>query len=179
MKNLQAAAATFLSSTELLAWEPGHQARAVSLLERFSTGQLDERALRAALGADGRHAAPRAPTQRTAVLRLRGVLTPDESIFSFLGIGTPLRSFMSDLRAASADPAVASIALLVDSPGGQIDMVPEAAALLRTVRARKPIVSAVSGLNASAAYWISSNSTKIEATPSAQIGSVGVYGQRA
>jgi signal peptide peptidase SppA len=161
-----------------VAWEPEHRARATALLQQFSAGTLDAAALRAALGAADRAGAPRASTRSTAVLRLYGVLTPGDSIFTLFGAGTSLRTFMSDLRAAAADPAITAIAVLVDSPGGPIVMVPEAAALMRTTRAKKPVVAAVSGFNASAAYWITSNATRIEATPSATIGAVGVYGQR-
>ncbi|HWF86650.1 MAG TPA: S49 family peptidase [Vicinamibacterales bacterium] len=57
-------------------------------------------------------------------------------------------------------------------------MTPETAALMRSARSKKPVVGAVFGLNASAAYWISSNATRLEATSSARVGSIGVYSQR-
>lgn len=178
MKHIRSAAADVLSTSELVSWEPGHQARAMALLKEFSAGALDVAAMRAALGADARSTPARAPTRSTAVLRLYGVLTPGESIFTLFGAGTSLRAFSSELRAAAADPAITSISVLVNSPGGFLGMVPETAALMRTTRAKKPVVAAVSGLNASAAFWITSNATKIEATPSALVGAIGVYGQR-
>jgi signal peptide peptidase SppA len=78
----------------------------------------------------------------------------------------------------AADASVKAIVLLVDSPGGYTGMVPETAALLRQIRAQKPIVAAVTGMNASAAYWVTSNATAIDATTSALVGSIGVYAIR-
>lgn len=176
--NLQVAAADFLSTTDLVAWEPGHRQRTVSLLEQFTAGKFDEPALRAALGGSGARNASMPAPAKMAVLRLYGVLTPGASVFTELGFGTSLRTFGADLRAAARDPGVSRIAVLVDSPGGFTGLVPETAALMRDVRAVKPVTAAVSGLDASAAFWISANATRLEATPSARIGSVGVYMER-
>jgi ClpP class serine protease len=75
-----------------------------------------------------------------------------------------------------ADSDVKAIVLDVDSPGGVISGVAELAGELRGLRGgAKPIVAHADYLVASAAYWIASQADEIIATPSALVGSVGVY----
>ena len=95
--------------------------------------------------------------------------------FSLLGLGTALRPFTRQVKAAAADDSVKAIAVVVDSPGGLLGMVPEAAAAMRAARQRKPVVVAVAGLNASAVYWITAGGSRMTATPSASVGAVGVF----
>ncbi len=175
------AAADVLSMSGLVAWEPEHRTRAVSLVQQFAAGQIDRAGLRAALGSPGRDvgATVRAGAQGVAVIPLMGVLSPTASLFTFLGVGTSLQAFGQQIKAAAADASVKAIVVWCDSPGGLVGLVPETAALVRQIRAQKPIVAVVSGLNASAAYWITANCTSIEATPSALIGAIGVYTIRA
>jgi signal peptide peptidase SppA len=80
------------------------------------------------------------------------------------------------VREALADPDVKAVVLDVDSPGGTISGVGELASELRGLRGgAKPIVAHADYLVASAAYWIASQADEIVATPSALVGSVGVY----
>lgn len=79
-------------------------------------------------------------------------------------------------RAELADPAVKAIVLDVDSPGGTASGVTEFASEIRAARGgAKPIVAVANTLTASAAYWLASQADEIVASPSAQVGSVGVY----
>lgn len=77
------------------------------------------------------------------------------------------------LKMAEMNPAINSILLLVNSPGGmvsQIDLVSDQISSFQ-----KPIVSFVMDMNASAAYWLTSGSKKIIASSKLnQIGSIGV-----
>ena len=60
---------------------------------------------------------------------------------------------------------------------GSIRGVPEAAR--RCVeRARKPVVAAVTGVGASAAYWIIANASAIESSPSGSVGAIGIITER-
>lgn len=116
-------------------------------------------------------------TTRTgiAVIPVRGILTlhPVETIFGdFGGRTTLLRRRFDD---AMADESVGAIVLDVDSPGGLIDGVPELADHIRSARGSKPIVAVANTLMASAAYWLAAQADEVVATPSAEIGSVGVY----
>ncbi len=79
------------------------------------------------------------------------------------------------LSAAEADPQVKSVALLVNSPGGIVDGVDDLAQAVRTTGRRKPVVAAVEGIAASAAYWVASQATRVTASRTSIVGSIGVY----
>jgi signal peptide peptidase SppA len=79
-------------------------------------------------------------------------------------------------RQAMADPNVGHIILDVDSPGGTVAGVEELAAEIFKARGQgKKITAVANTLMASAAYWIASQADEIVASPTAFIGSVGVY----
>ena len=73
-----------------------------------------------------------------------------------------------------SNPQVNHIVIDVDSPGGSVTGVTELATKIRSARGIKPITAFASGTMASAAYWISSAADRIVATPSADVGSIGV-----
>jgi signal peptide peptidase SppA len=77
------------------------------------------------------------------------------------------------LLEAEADSKVAGIVLDVDSPGGTVGGVPEIGNLL--VNCRKTVVAYTAGQMCSAAYWLAAGADKIVASPSAEVGSIGVY----
>jgi signal peptide peptidase SppA len=76
---------------------------------------------------------------------------------------------------AAAAPDVRAIVLAFDSPGGTVTGVPEAAAAIRAARAMKPVVAYADGMMDSAAYYLGSQAQAVYATPSARVGSVGIY----
>lgn len=110
-----------------------------------------------------------------AVLPLYGLLLPRYDLMAAMSGATTMEGFRADLRAALADPDVATIVLDVDSPGGVMDMIPETAALLRRARAQKPIVAVANTMAGSAAYYLASQADEIVASPSSLVGSIGVY----
>ena len=119
---------------------------------------------------------PAAPEQGVAVIPLTGVLTPHGSILDLLfGGGGGVQSFRDRLSRAVADPSVAAIVLDVDSPGGSVGLVPETAADVRAARDVKPVVAVANTQAASGAYWIASQASELFASPSALVGSIGVY----
>jgi signal peptide peptidase SppA len=79
-------------------------------------------------------------------------------------------------RAAAADPAVDAILLEVDSPGGEVYGLAEAAAALREVRAVKPVVTHSNTHALSGGYWLLSQGDEIGVTLSGEVGSIGVFG---
>jgi signal peptide peptidase SppA len=79
------------------------------------------------------------------------------------------------LEYAATNPAVKAIVLDIDSPGGTVTGTPELASFVQEVGATKPIYAFTSGLCCSAAYWIAAPSRAILATPSSEVGSIGVY----
>ena len=78
------------------------------------------------------------------------------------------------LREAGARDDIKAVFLDIDSPGGTVAGTPELAATVASINERKPVYAFSSGLMASAAYWVASQARAIYATPSAQVGSIGV-----
>ena len=78
------------------------------------------------------------------------------------------------IETAIADPDVRAIALIIDSPGGDVAGCPELATWLATVSGGDtPVIAVVDAMAASAAYWIASATAAIALTPSGMVGSIG------
>jgi len=77
------------------------------------------------------------------------------------------------VKAANADPAVKSIMLDIDSPGGTVTGVPEVAQAIRD--SVKPTYAFTDNLMASAAYWLAAGASGVFASESALVGSIGVF----
>lgn len=105
-----------------------------------------------------------------AVLPLHGVI-----LQRFGYLGTSVELFTQMLRHAVADPQISAIVLDVDSPGGEVSGVPELAAEILAARNHKKIVAVANSLAASSAYWIAAAASEFVVTPSAQVGSIGIY----
>ena len=110
-----------------------------------------------------------------AVLPIYGPIVPRggfmASFFGAVGVDHIRNKF----RAAMDDPDIAHIILDIDSPGGQVGGVKELAAEIYRARGVKPVTAVANGLAASAAYWIGSAAETFVATPSGDIGSIGVF----
>lgn len=112
---------------------------------------------------------------QVAVLPLYGVLMPRATLMSQLSGGTSLDQFQAMLTGAVNDPTVSAIVLDVNSPGGSVALTPETAAVVRAAASKKPIVAVCNTMCASGAYWLASQCTELVASPSALVGSIGVY----
>ena len=75
--------------------------------------------------------------------------------------------------AFAANPDVQKIALQVSSPGGTVTGVEELANKVRSIG--KPTLAYTDSEMASAAYWIASAADRVVSSPSATVGSIGVY----
>lgn len=111
----------------------------------------------------------------TAVIPLEGVILRKFSTNLYEWGITSVDVFTRLVNLAASDEEVHSIFLNVDSPGGVVDGVPEAARAVAAANAVKPVLAYADGQMASAAYWIASQAEAIYATESADIGSIGVY----
>lgn len=108
-------------------------------------------------------------------LPIYGVITPRGNMMARSSGGTTAESILTDFRAAMADPAVDAIVMDIDSPGGAVEGIDELAAEIRAARGTKPIVAVANYMAASAAFWIASAADEIVASPSAMVGSIGVF----
>lgn len=108
---------------------------------------------------------------KIAVIPLQGVISGSSSGQS--GPVSP-EKYRELLQRAQDDEAVKAVVLRVDSPGGTVAASEEIATYVKELRKSKPVVVSVGDLDASGAYMISSQATKIVANPGSAVGSIGV-----
>lgn len=137
-------------------------------------------ALREGEGVEALEARLGRPLQNTRKVSMRGdvaVVPVTGPIFRYANLMTEISGATSidilarDFTAALDDPAVKSIVLDINSPGGQVTGIADFAAMVRG--ASKPVVAYVDGMAASAAYWIASAASEIVMSKSAMAGNVG------
>ncbi|MDR0216742.1 MAG: S49 family peptidase [Comamonas sp.] len=80
----------------------------------------------------------------------------------------------ADLEDALAQTEVHAIALVLDSPGGEVSGAFELADRIYAARGRKPIVAVADGMAASAAYLAASAADEVVLTTTSYVGSIGV-----
>ena len=158
-------------------------------LARLEAGQAGEAAMAAALPAVQAVVSGRSPDMAqgqdyvltpggTALITMAGVLMPKTT--GMAGLCNPAAAssaavLRQQIEAAQADPKARAALLYIDSPGGNILGVAEAAQALAALAAVKPVVVFSDGLMASAAYWIGSAAPKLYISgPMVQVGSIGV-----
>lgn len=118
---------------------------------------------------------PYTVTDGVAVIALEGVIAKRMNLFTQISGGTSTELATQDLRAALIDPAVKSIILLIDSPGGTVDGTQALSDQVYAARGIKPIVALASGMMASAAYWIGSAAQAVYISEQTTVtGSIGV-----
>jgi signal peptide peptidase SppA len=116
------------------------------------------------------------PAGQTVVLFGSGVLGKHLSeMEEACAGGLSVDRLQAALAEARDDDKVSAVVLHLDSPGGVVYGIPETAALVRSIREQKHCVAYCDSLSASAAYWITAACDYFYVTPSAEVGSIGVY----
>ena len=133
-------------------------------------GEDFEAAMELARGAAPRRSAANA----VARIRIDGPIEQKATIWTLLFGGSACDMIAAEFEAALANPDVKGILLEIDSPGGTVAGIPELARTIRSARGRKPIVAHANAEAASAAYYLASQADEVVATPSGQVGSIGV-----
>jgi signal peptide peptidase SppA len=85
---------------------------------------------------------------------------------------TDIRANIAD---ALADDSVKRIVLEINSPGGEVAGMQEAADAIFEARGKKPVNAFIDDLGASAAYLLASQANTINANANAKVGSIGLY----
>lgn len=142
--------------------------------EKLTTEEIEARIHGASRPAD-RMVSTDSNVQKVAILPLFGSIFPRANLMTEMSGATSAERFGAQFDALVNDPDVGAIILDVNSPGGQVNGVAEAANRIFEARGKKPVVAVANHLMASAAYWIGSAADEIVATPSADIGSIGVF----
>jgi HK97 family phage major capsid protein len=109
-----------------------------------------------------------------AVLPIKGVIADHAGMEMDISGGTSTKAFARAFDEALNDPSVSAILFDCDSPGGTVEGVPELAAQIFAARGRKPIEAAVNAHCHSGAYWLASQTDRINITPSGEAGDIGV-----
>jgi signal peptide peptidase SppA len=118
----------------------------------------------------GRELRPYDVVDGTAVIPLHGPMSKAGS-WKFQEASTVQIRQM--LRQAARDEAVERVMLHVYSPGGHVDGTHELAADVARVGLVKPTYAHIEDLGASAAYWVASQTQRISANETAEVGSIG------
>lgn len=113
-------------------------------------------------------------TAAIAVLSVSGVILPTENGLSQLWGATTLDKLTHGLQQALRNPSISDIILAIDSPGGRVTGVHECAEMIYQARGKKPMTAYVSGMAASAAYWLASSCDEMVLDATASVGSIGV-----
>jgi signal peptide peptidase SppA len=112
----------------------------------------------------------KAPTLASNQIGVFGVLGNQGDFFA----DSNYASIRTQVRRALADPNVRTIDLVIDSPGGSCLGLPETANAIYEAGRVKPTRALISGIAASAAFWLASQASTITLTPSGEVGSVGI-----
>jgi signal peptide peptidase SppA len=111
---------------------------------------------------------------QSAVIGVKGVLLRSAPRWAIAGgYASSYRDIQAGVAAAAADKDVEQIIPLINSPGGSVSGVDEAADAIAQAAKIKPVIVQVEGQMASAAYYLGSQGTEIRAGRGDMIGSIG------
>lgn len=108
-----------------------------------------------------------------AIIPVNGPLFRHANLFTMISGATSYDMLARDFQAALDNPAITSILLNIDSPGGDVNGLSELASMIYNARDKKKIVAYVGGTGASAAYWMASSASEIVISDTSMLGSIG------
>lgn len=98
-----------------------------------------------------------------------GIIRLNDAIYSYTAQG-----MIAQINYAIERPEVRAVVLAFDSPGGTVVDTEAVYMELTRLRAKKPVVTAVNGMAASGAYYLSVNTDYVYAKPTSLVGNIGV-----
>lgn len=107
-----------------------------------------------------------------AIIQVAGPLSYKYDFWTWLMGGTSYQGLMAQIQTAANASEIDRIVLLMDTPGGEITGLPEAAKAI--AGAGKPTIAMVDPCCASAGLWLASQAGRIVSIESGEIGSLGV-----
>lgn len=99
-------------------------------------------------------------------------------IYGTIGNAVRTQQYVPAFKALREDRRVRAVVLDIDSPGGSAIATDYLYTELRKLAARKPVVAFIRGIGASGAYFLAVGATRIVATRSSIVGSIGVISIR-
>ncbi|MDQ3232031.1 MAG: S49 family peptidase [Pseudobdellovibrionaceae bacterium] len=146
----------------------------LSTLISVASRQGDLQSLEKTLGRKASNAHSSYVRSGVGVIPVTGPTFKRANLFTEVSGATSYEIILRDLHALLENDSVKAILLNIDSPGGEANGAAELSEHIFAARDRKPIYAYVGGLGASAAYWIASSTSKVFASETALLGSIGV-----
>lgn len=174
MNDLRQQTGLQFSLNDLWAMEPGAFERLRDLVANTSPERLAAAATQPAAHtpADTRYE----NSGGVAVIPFEGVVAKKQNLWSSIFGGRAVTTdTKAAVNAAVADPAVKSILMVIDSPGGTVDGTADLADAVYAANKVKPVTAYADDLMASAAYWVGSQAGRVVGNTTTKAGSVGVF----
>lgn len=134
---------------------PVHAGLMTAYAEHRSGPKFDVKAMERSLGVSLATQRPGVQiVDSVAIVSIHGLIVPKPNLLTRAFGATSARWALEDLNAAMSNPAVKSIILSIDSPGGSVYGTPELAAAVFEASRNKPVVAHSAAQMLSAAYWI-------------------------
>lgn len=109
---------------------------------------------------------------KIALIKIDGMISDSDLSGPFNVIGTEPEPTIELIRRADSDLEIKAILLRINSPGGTVAASQEIYREL--MRVSKPVISSIGDVGASGAYYVACASSRIVASPSSAVGSIGV-----
>jgi len=126
--------------------------------------------------------AARAPARTTrnrsgrATIKLHGIAEGGHpGLYSLLGMGFSTTAIEREISLALMDDSVDEVVLSLNTPGGSVEGIPELVNAIRAASRAKVLTAMVEYQACSAGFWVASACDRIIMSPSAEVGSIGVY----
>lgn len=166
-------AAQMLQSISTVPWaiyEPALEAIVADAVQVAESGKIAP--------GDGRQVESLNPTSLvirggTALIPVTGVIVPRAEDEDYYWDATSVQNILAAVRNAMASDSVSRIVAVFDTPGGSVSGLEEAAAAIFAMRGAKPMEAVVTGMCASAGYYLASAFGPVYGGPSSMVGSVG------
>lgn len=169
-----------LASLQAEPWaiEPTYGQRLAAILTRRLSGERPS-ADALAEAADIRSARDKKKAKpkpaAVAVIPLYGPMVKRADVFEEMSGVMGTDQIGQYIDQAASDPAIDAIVLDVDSPGGSVFGTAELAGKVAAATKKKKVIAVANSLMASAAYYVGSQASELVVSPSAMVGSIGVY----
>lgn len=158
---------------EMIASEPWLITDAgMAQIQAIAERSVDVEAVEAKLGKPLENTRTVTERDGVALIPVTGPIFRYANLFTRISGATSVQDLATDLQAAIDNPAVKSIVLNMDSPGGMVSGISDFAAMVH--KSPKPVVAFCGGTAvASAAFWIAAAAKERVASPTTLLGSVG------
>lgn len=112
---------------------------------------------------------------KLAIIEVDGVIGKHLDMLETMCGGVDIDDIAAQLIAARDNEEIKVVVLMFNTPGGTVTGIPELAQLIDEVSQVKTVIGYTDTLCASAGMWLASQCTEFFASPSSEVGSIGVY----